>query len=82
MVSNCCEEFSLSRPCLHCSKVLRQYSRNMMKKGLRVWVRYSLTFEGYGGGVRMSDWALGINLEDGLMSSGWREKYRIFRNKI
>lgn len=79
------EEYSLSRPCLHCSKVLRQYSRKMMRKGSCVWVRYSLGrrvdggLSGFGS-ANMSDWCLGIKLEDGLMSSGWREKYRILRN--
>jgi hypothetical protein len=73
------EEYSLARPCLQCSKVLRQYSNKMRRKGSCVWVRYSL---GGGGGrsAYMSDWVLGIKLGDGLMSSGWREKYRILRN--
>jgi hypothetical protein len=55
----------------------------MMSRGIRVWVRYSLGGSpGMGSRNRgMSDWELGKNMEDGLMSSGWREKYRIFRNK-
>lgn len=79
MVSHSVVEYSLSKPCLHCSKVLRHYSRERLKKGSRVWVRYSL-----GGDVRgelcMSEWGLGIKLADGLISSGWREKYRLLRN--
>lgn len=82
MVRGIGEEYSLSKPCLHCSKILRQYCRKMMSRGIRVWVRYSLGgFPGMGSRNRvMSDWELGKNMEDGLMSSGWREKYRIFRN--
>jgi hypothetical protein len=50
----------------------------MMQKGSRVWIRYSLGGSEMGKAC-MINWVLGINLEDGLMSSGWREKYRLLR---
>ena len=79
MVSHSVVEYSLSKPCLHCSKVLRHYSRERLKKGSRVWVRYSLGGDD-NGEVCMSEWVLGIKLADGVISSGWREKYRLLRN--
>ena len=54
----------------------------MAQKGTSVWVRYSIN--GYLGNssstLCMTPWRQGIKLDDGLMSSGWREKYRLFRN--
>jgi len=44
-----------------------------------VWVRYSLGGDD-NGEVCMSEWVLGIKLADGVISSGWREKYRLLRN--
>jgi hypothetical protein len=79
MVPNSVVGYSLSKPCLHCSKVLRHYSRERLKKGSRVWVRYSLGGDECGE-VCMSEWILCVKLEDGVISSGWREKYRLMRN--
>lgn len=54
----------------------------MAQKGTSVWVRYSVNgFPGNSSSTScMTHWRQGNKLEDGLMSSGWREKYRIFHN--
>ena len=69
--------YSLAKPCRHCHKCLAHYSKTMLHKGVKVWIRYST-----GNEKELSCWQNINDITLGNLSSGWREKYRRLEHKI
>jgi cytidine deaminase len=64
-------QVSLALPCLHCRKILLQFTKYRRRKyGTHVYIRYTQEDGTF------SDWCTVKELPESKMSTGWRLKYK------